>query len=475
MPPSEKPRRAYTRSDFEFDLPSALIAQYPLPERTASRLLHVVPSESDAPMLTDRVFKDLPQLIAPDDLLVFNDTKVIKARLFGKKADSGGRVEMLIERLMGDGRALVQMRASHMPKAGAVITFHPENSTGDGQSPPASHPSRTLSPTPLPQAGEGNRTENQFSFLAGGESVRSRPSQGDPLPHLPLLQTSEGARKGSADTATETPTSLPQAGEGGRRACSRRAFDQGTGEGFYGSCCSKAGAMDNARAIVLGRQNRFFEVRFEGTGDLVTWLNEHGQMPLPPYIRRVAEGADDARYQTVYARVPGAVAAPTAGLHFDEALLAALDAHGVRRATVTLHVGAGTFQPVQHEDLSHHVMHREMYEISAATATAIKETRARGGRVVAVGTTSLRALESAADDEGTLHVGHGETALFITPGYRFKVVDRLLTNFHLSGSTLLMLVAAFGGYETMRTAYAHAVDAQYRFFSYGDAMLLERS
>jgi S-adenosylmethionine:tRNA ribosyltransferase-isomerase len=404
IPLSGKPRQTYTRSDFEFDLPSALVAQYPLPERTASRLLHVVPGERDAPMLTDMVFKDLPQLIAPDDLLVFNDTKVIKARLLGRKAGSGGRVEMLIERLMDDDRALVQMRASHMPKVGAVITFHPENSVCDEHNPSASHPSRTLSHTPLPQAGEGGR----------------RP---------------------------------------GERSC--------------GSHYLKGGAMDGACAIVLGRQDRFFEVCFEGTGDLVMWLNEHGQMPLPPYIRRVAEGADDARYQTVYARVPGAVAAPTAGLHFDEALLAALDVHGVQRTTVTLHVGAGTFQPVQHEDLSHHVMHREMYEISAATATAIKETRARGGRVVAVGTTSLRALESAADDEGALHVGHGETALFITPGYRFKVVDRLLTNFHLSGSTLLMLVAAFGGYETMRAAYAHAVDAQYRFFSYGDAMLLE--
>jgi S-adenosylmethionine:tRNA ribosyltransferase-isomerase len=187
---------------------------------------------------------------------------------------------------------------------------------------------------------------------------------------------------------------------------------------------------------------------------------------------------DEARYQTVYARAPGAVAAPTAGLHFDEALLAALDARGAQRATVTLHVGAGTFQPVQHEDLSQHVMHREVYEIPAATAAAIEATRARGGRVVAVGTTGLRALEAAANDKGTLREGSdktaGETALFITPGYRFKVVDRLLTNFHLPGSTLLMLVAAFGGYDTMRAAYAHAIQAQYRFFSYGDAMLLER-
>ena len=351
------PPRTYTRSDFEFDLPPELIAQYPLPERTASRLLHVVPSaESGAPTLTDLTFKALPPLIAPNDLLVFNDTRVIKARLFGKKVGSGGRVELLIERLLGENGALVQMRASHLPSAGASI------------------------------------------------------------------------------------------------------------------------ALDaDARALVLSRQDRFFEVRFEGTGELVSWLNEHGQMPLPPYIRRAAEGADDARYQTVYARVPGAVAAPTAGLHFDEALLAALDARGVQRATVTLHVGAGTFQPVQHEDLSRHVMHREVYEISAATVAAIEAARARGGRVVAVGTTSLRALESAADESGALRVGHGETALFITPGYRFKVVDRLLTNFHLPGSTLLMLIAAFGGYETMRAAYAHAIRAQYRFFSYGDAMLLERS
>ncbi|MCL2872229.1 MAG: tRNA preQ1(34) S-adenosylmethionine ribosyltransferase-isomerase QueA [Betaproteobacteria bacterium] len=351
------PRPAYTRSDFEFDLPPELIAQYPLPERTASRLLHVIPSvENNAPMLADLTFKALPPLIAPNDLLVFNDTRVIKARMFGKKVGSGGRVELLIERLLGEDRALVQMRASHLPGAGAAIAL-----------------------------------------------------------------------------------------------------------------------ASDARALVLSRQGRFFEVRFDGTGDLVTWLNEHGQMPLPPYIRRAAEDADDARYQTVYARVPGAVAAPTAGLHFDEALLAALDARGVQRATVTLHVGAGTFQPVQHEDLSRHVMHREVYEISAATVAAIEATRARGGRVVAIGTTSLRALESAADAAGALHVGHGETALFITPGYRFKVVDRLLTNFHLPGSTLLMLIAAFGGYETMRAAYAHAIRSQYRFFSYGDAMLLERS
>ncbi|MDR2173482.1 MAG: tRNA preQ1(34) S-adenosylmethionine ribosyltransferase-isomerase QueA [Burkholderiales bacterium] len=348
-------RQRYTRSDFEFDLPSALIAQHPLPERTSSRLLHVVPKENAAPVLADRMFRDLPSLIAPNDLLVFNDTKVIKARLFGKKASTGGRVEMLIERLTSDDSALVQMRASHMPKVGEGI------------------------------------------------------------------------------------------------------------------------ALDGARAIVLERQGRFFEVRFEGTGDLVAWLNVHGHMPLPPYIRRAAGEGDDARYQTVYARVPGAVAAPTAGLHFDEALLAALDAHGVRRTTVTLHVGAGTFQPVQHEDLSQHVMHREVYEIPAATVAAIDAAKQSGGRVVAVGTTSLRALESATDDEGVLRAGCGETALFITPGYCFKTVNRLLTNFHLPGSTLLMLVAAFVGYETMCAAYAHAIHAQYRFFSYGDAMLLEKS
>ncbi|MDR0770351.1 MAG: tRNA preQ1(34) S-adenosylmethionine ribosyltransferase-isomerase QueA [Burkholderiales bacterium] len=357
--PDKPLRRTYTRSDFEFDLPPELIAQYPLPERTASRLLHVVPREkSDIPALTDMTFKDLPQLLAPGDVLVFNDTRVIKARLFGKKAGSGGRVEMLIERLTGEDRALVQLRASHMPALGAAIE------------------------------------------------------------------------------------------------------------------------LADAQAIVLGRQDRFFEVRFEATfekaGGLVAWLNEHGQMPLPPYIHRTAEDTDEARYQTVYARAPGAVAAPTAGLHFDEALLAALDARGVQRAMVTLHVGAGTFQPVQHEDLSRHVMHREVYEIPAATVAAIEATRARGGRVVAVGTTSLRALESAADEKGTLQAGHGETALFITPGYRFKVTDRLLTNFHLPGSTLLMLVAAFAGHQTMRAAYAHAVHAQYRFFSYGDAMLLEK-
>ncbi|HKU85506.1 MAG TPA: tRNA preQ1(34) S-adenosylmethionine ribosyltransferase-isomerase QueA, partial [Casimicrobiaceae bacterium] len=230
-----------------------------------------------------------------------------------------------------------------------------------------------------------------------------------------------------------------------------------------------------ARAIVLSREGRFFALHFDGTGDLVAWLSQHGEVPLPPYITHRPDAADAERYQTVYAREPGAVAAPTAGLHFDASLFAALEQRGVARAFVTLHVGAGTFQPVQTDTIEAHRMHAERYAIPRETADAIVEARARGGRVVAVGTTSLRALEAAACDDGRVAAGAGETALFITPGYRFRVVDRLLTNFHLPKSTLLMLVSAFAGYDVIRAAYSHAIGACYRFMSYGDAMLLERA
>ena len=339
---------SYTLSDFDYDLPSELIAQVPVEPRSASRLLHV-----DGLRHEDHAFRDLPSLLRAGDLVVFNDTRVIKARVLAEKA-TGGKVELLVERIVADDEAWAQVRASHSPKPGAVL-------------------------------------------------------------RLPA----------------------------------------------------------DARARVVARDDRFYRLAFEGTGPLAAWLERHGELPLPPYIGRGAEPADAVRYQTVYAHAPGAVAAPTAGLHFDEELLAELAGRGIAHAFVTLHVGAGTFLPVQHEDLSRHRMHSEWYTLPEATAAAVSATRARGGRVVAVGTTTLRALESAALAAGGLAAGPAETALFITPGFRFSVVDRLLTNFHLPKSTLLMLVSAFAGYDAIRAAYTHAIAARYRFFSYGDALLLE--
>lgn len=337
----------YRLSDFDFTLPPELIAQTPAAERSASRLLVV-----NHDQFADRMFRELPSLLDPRDLLVFNDTRVIRARLQGHK-DSGGKIEVLIERVLGPREALAQMRASHAPRAGSVV------------------------------------------------------------------------------------------------------------------------AIGAFRLIVIGRDDRFFHLRLDGDATLDKLLEHHGEIPLPPYIARPSTDDDAARYQTVYARAPGAVAAPTAGLHFDPTMLAALAERGIASAFVTLHVGAGTFLPVQTEDLSDHRMHREWFDLRAATVAAIEETRERGGRVVAVGTTTLRALESAAS-HGTLQAGPQETQLFITPGFEFRVVDRLLTNFHLPKSTLLMLVSAFAGYAKMRAAYAHAIAERYRFFSYGDAMLLDR-
>jgi S-adenosylmethionine:tRNA ribosyltransferase-isomerase len=335
-------------SDFDYALPPELIAQAPAAERRASRLLHVRP---DA--LADLRFADLPALIAPGDLVVLNDTRVIRARVHARRP-TGGRVELLLERLVAEDEAWMQLRASHPPQAGGTLE------------------------------------------LPGG-----------------------------------------------------------------------------ATAEVLGRDDRFFHLRFHGTGPLLAWLERHGEVPLPPYIRHPGDAADAERYQTVYARHPGAVAAPTAGLHFDAPLLDGLRDAGVDVAFVTLHVGAGTFQPVKVDDLAQHRMHTERYEIPQAAASAVAAVRARGGRVLAVGTTSLRALEAAADAQGQVRAGPAETDLFIVPGYRFRVVDRLLTNFHLPRSTLLMLVAAFAGLARIRAAYAHAIARRYRFFSYGDAMLLE--
>ncbi len=335
-------------ADFDYDLPPELIAQFPLPERTASRLLVM-----DGSRLEDRRFADLPDLLRAGDLLVFNDTRVLHARLHGVK-DSGGRIEVLIERPVGRHEALAQIRASHAPWPGSRLV------------------------------------------LEGGLEVG-----------------------------------------------------------------------------VVAREGGFFLLRFPGTEDLVDLLERHGKLPLPPYIQRQAEDADEARYQTVYARERGSVAAPTAGLHFDPALLATLRAGGVEFAWLTLHVGAGTFQPVRVEDLAQHSMHRERYVIPADTVSALAAARARGGRIVAVGTTSLRALEAAAQ-EGEILAGPGETGLFILPGFRFRTADALITNFHLPKSTLLMLVSAFGGMENLRRAYAHALAERYRFFSYGDAMFIKK-
>ena len=333
-------------SDFDYPLPPELVAQFPLAERTASRLLVV---EGDR--LEDRRFSEIPQLLRAGDLLVFNDTRVLHARLHGIK-DSGGRVEVLIERPIGRHEALAQIRASHAPWPGSRLVLE--------------------------------------------------------------------------------------------------------------------GALEVG---VVAREDAFFLLRFPGTEDLVDLLERHGKLPLPPYIRRVSEDADESRYQTVYAREHGSVAAPTAGLHFDGPLMDTLRAKGVDFAWLTLHVGAGTFQPVRVEDLAHHRMHRERYVIPADTVAALATARKRGGRIVAVGTTSLRALEAAAQ-EGDILAGPGETELFILPGFRFRTADALITNFHLPKSTLLMLVSAFGGLENMRRAYAHAVAERYRFFSYGDAMFI---
>jgi S-adenosylmethionine:tRNA ribosyltransferase-isomerase len=343
------PPTPYRLSDFDFHLPPELIAQRPAEVRSASRLLHV--TESD---LVDRNFTDLERLLTPGDLVVFNDTRVIRSRLYGRKA-TGGKVELMLERLLGGNQAWMQCRASHAPGIGMRIDL----------------------------------------------------------------------------------------------------------------------ARD-ASATVLERDGRFVRLRLDAPISLTDYLECHAEVPLPPYITRGADAADSDRYQTIYAKHPGAVAAPTAGLHFDQSTLNGLRSRGVEFAYVTLHVGAGTFQPVDSDDLSQHRMHVESFNIPASTALAVGAARARGACVVAIGTTSLRALESAATDDGSLRAGDAETRLFITPGYRFRVVDRLLTNFHLPRSTLLMLVSAFAGYDRIRAAYAHAVAGRYRFFSYGDAMLLER-
>ncbi len=361
---SSSSARAFTVADFDFSLPEHLIAQHPAAERSASRLL-----DGTGPQPVDRIFRELPGLLQPGDLLVFNDTQVVKARLFGEKS-SGGKLELLIERVLLPHEAL-----------------------------------------------DGSANE-----VVGHLRVSKKPLPGGRL-HL------AGGLKGGG-------------------------FD----------------------AVFIGRwpdeQGQLFRLRLEGPAgeDPYTLMARHGHVPLPPYITHGDDAEDERRYQTVFARVPGAVAAPTAALHFDEGVLAALAARGVRRASVTLHVGAGTFAPMKTERIEEHVMHHERYAIPPETVQAIEDCRARGGRVVAVGTTTVRTLESWART-GELQ---GDTAIFITPGFPFRVVDVLVTNFHLPRSTLMMLVSAFAGYEHVMALYRHAVAQGYRFFSYGDAMLLTR-
>ncbi|QTF93443.1 tRNA preQ1(34) S-adenosylmethionine ribosyltransferase-isomerase QueA [Halomonas sp. BM-2019] len=339
------------RADFHYDLPDELIARYPSEQRSDCRLLCV---DGESGEFRHRRFPDLLELLEPGDLLVFNDTRVIPARLHGHKA-SGGRVEMLLERPLDAHRGLAHLRASKSPKPGTELIF-----------------------------------------------------------------------------------------EGG------------------------------IRALVEGRRDALFELRFLGETPLIQLLEQHGHMPLPPYIDRADETADRERYQTVYARRDGAVAAPTAGLHFDEPLLEALAEKGVERAFVTLHVGAGTFQPVRADDIREHVMHSEWLEVDEETCAKVRAARAAGRRVIAVGTTSVRCLESATGENGEIAPYRGETDIFIYPGYAWRCVNALITNFHLPESTLLMLVASFAGFETTLSAYREAVAERYAFFSYGDAMFLTR-
>jgi len=335
--------------EFDYELPPELIAQHPGKTRSASRLLCVSTGS-----ISDARFSELPRLLEPGDLLVFNDTKVIKARLFGKK-ETGGHIEVLIERVLSAHEALAQIHAGRPAKPGSILR------------------------------------------LAGGLDVR-----------------------------------------------------------------------------VLGRVEEFYHLRFPESGTVLGLLERHGSVPLPPYITHAPRGEDEQRYQTVYARSAGAVAAPTAGLHFDEPLLASLAERGVELAYVTLHVGAGTFQPVRVKNLAKHRMHSERYEIPAATVAAMDAAKKRGGKVIAVGTTTVRCLEASAAAHGAPVAGDAETHLFITPGFEFRVVDRLVTNFHLPRSSLLVLVSAFAGIEPVRCAYRHAIEERYRFYSYGDAMLVDK-
>ena len=349
--------RTFTLSDFDFALPPELIAQHPAAERSGSRLL-----DGTATQTADRIFRELPTLLHAGDLLVFNDTKVIKARLYGEKP-TGGKLELLIERVLSGNQVAAHMRVSKKPEVGTTLA------------------------------------------LVGAPGTRD------------------------------------------------------------GLCATLLGRWPDANGALFR-----FVLSNDAGDDPLTLMERHGHVPLPPYIEHADSAEDAARYQTVFAKNPGAVAAPTAALHFDEALLAALDAKGVHHASVTLHVGAGTFQPVKTQNLAEHQMHSEWYSVPQATQQAIADCRARGGRVVAVGTTTVRTLESWAKTG----IASGDTTIFITPGFEFKLVDLLVTNFHLPKSSLMMLVSAFAGYDPIMGLYAHAIAQKYRFFSYGDAMLLAR-
>jgi len=347
MPRSNPGDPILKRTDFDFDLPRELIAQKPLTDRADSRLLHLSRAGG---RISDRGFRDLPGLLRPGDLLVFNNTRVIPARLYARK-DTGGRTEIMLERLLNDSECIAQLKASKSPRPGTVL------------------------------------------FLE-----------------------------------------------------------------------------DGSRVEVSGREGSFFHLKLPG-GSLASALERLGHMPLPPYIDRADTAEDRERYQTVYARHPGAVAAPTAGLHFDQELLDSLESFGIDRVEVTLHVGAGTFQPVRCDDIEDHRMHAEYLEVSPAVCAAVERARTRGGRVIAVGTTAVRSLETAAAG-GHLRPCAGDSRIFIYPGYEFRVIDGLVTNFHLPESTLLMLVCALAGTDETLAAYRHAVTERYRFFSYGDAMLV---
>jgi len=355
--PSQNPVIQYRTSDFDFDLPDGQIAQTPLDDRASSRLLHV-----GADVMHDRQFRDLPDCLSPGDLLIVNDARVIRARLHGQR-ETGGRLELLVERVLDEHTVWAQLRASKKPQPGNRIWIE-----------------------------------------------------------VPSTRASSATRYG---------------------------------------------------ATMVGRAGEFFVLKFDA--EIQEVLNQAGELPLPPYITRLPEAQDDARYQTVFAERPGAVAAPTAGLHFDSALLQTLVERGVGIAGITLFVGAGTFQPVRVENLDEHEMHAERYEIPQSTVDAISQARQAGNQVIAVGTTALRALESSARAHGSVTAGADETRLFLKPGDSFAVVDRLITNFHLPRSTLMMLVCAFAGYAPIHRAYQHAIAQGYRFFSYGDAMLLDRA
>lgn len=354
----QPPARSFTLSDFDFDLPEARIAQHPATERSASRLL-----DGTCATPTDRIFRDLPLLLRAGDLLVFNDTKVMNARLYGAKP-SGGKVELLVERVLSGNQVAAHMRVSKKPEAGTTL------------------------------------------------ALECAPGHND------------------------------------------------------GFCATLLGRWPDADSALFR-----FVLSNDAGDDPYTLMQRHGHVPLPPYITHSDSAEDAQRYQTVFAKNPGAVAAPTAALHFDESLLSTLDAIGVERAYVTLHVGAGTFQPVKTENLAEHIMHSEWYNVPADTQRAIERTRATGGRIIAVGTTTVRTLEAWAKTGQVF----GDTRIFITPGFQFQVIDMLITNFHLPKSSLMMLVSAFSGYHHIMQLYAHAIEHDYRFFSYGDAMLLSRT